>query len=336
MPVTPRPLRRLAVCALASSLVALSAAAARPVVVADGERVRIATEAGSVALPATAGLVVENVAGSAGRWVAAGTVPGGLAVFAGDGGRAARLPAPPASRAPLVGEPLPLLDDGGALAGLAWLEGDGARSAAVRFARWDGVRWAAPATVSAPGPGSQLALAATALADGTLLLAWSAFDGEDDEVLWSAWDGRAWSRPARLAADNRVPDVTPALAAVDGGAVAAWARFDGASYTVVAARFAAGRWSAPVPVTPSGTAFPTLEPTPAGARLVARSAVPRGWLVVDLDAAARPGRRALAATATGERPVVEDTGGAVTLAWPGRDLPAASASWEPARRRTAP
>lgn len=334
--MTPRPLHRLAVLAAASLLVSVSAAAARPVAVGGGESVRIATQGGSVALPATPGLVIENVAGTAARWVAAGTVPGGLAVFAGDGERATRLPAPPAARARLLGEPLPLLDDGGALAGLAWLEGAGARSAAVRFARWDGVRWEAPVNVSAPGPGSQLALAATALADGTLLLAWSAFDGEDDEVLWSAWDGRAWSRPARLAADNAVPDVTPALAVVEGGAIAAWARFDGASYTVVAARFAAGRWSAPAPVAPSGTAFPALEPTAAGARLVARSALPRGWLVVDLDEDARPGRRALATVAAGARPVVEDVGGGVTLAWPGQDLPPVIVQWEPVRTRTAP
>ena len=344
-PSVRRPLRRLAGLAAALVLGAFAAQAERPVAVAEDGRVRVVAGAASVALPATPGLVVENLAGSAERWVAAGTTEAGaFAVFAGDAARATRLPAPPASRtASLLQEPLPVLDDTGALVGLAWLEGAGARSAAVRFARWSGTRWERPVTVSAPGPGSQIALAAAALADGTVLLAWSAFDGGDDEILWSAWDGSAWSRPARLAADNAVPDVTPALAAVDGGAVAAWARFDGTGYTVVAARYAEGRWSAPAAVAPSGTAFPSFEAGAAAPRLVVRAARPRGWLVVDLDAEARPQRSAFAADAAadaaatlGERPQVEDAGGAATLSWPGRDLPRVEAKWEPVRQKVAP
>jgi hypothetical protein len=341
LPMNPRPLR-LAAFAAAGLCVALSAAAARPVAVADGERVRVVVGGeGSVALPATAGLRVENVVGAAAGWVAAGTSgEGGFAVFAGDAAQARRLPAPPLGGASLHREPLPLLDDAGALAGLAWLEGEGARSLAVRFARWDGTRWQPPVTVSAPGPGTQIALAAAALADGTLLLVWSAFDGGDDEVMWSAWDGDAWSRPARVAADNAVPDVTPALVAVDGGALAAWSRFDGTTYRVVTARFAEGRWSAPVAVAPGGSVLPSFEAAPhdpaaVAPRLLVRTAVPRGWLLLELDAAGHPLRRAFVAAGESERPVIEGSaaGGEVTLAWPGRDLPR-TASWDAVRPGT--
>jgi hypothetical protein len=333
---------RLAAFAFAGLCVALSAGAARPVAVAAGvDGVRVVSGEGSVALPATAGLAIENVVGAPDRWVAAGTVAaGGFAVFTGDAAQARRLPVPPLGRASLHHDPLPLLDDAGALAGLAWLEGEAARSLAVRFARWDGARWQRPVTVSAPGPGTQIALAAAALADGTLLLAWSAFDGRDDEVMWSAFDGNAWSRPARLAADNAVPDITPALVAADGGALAAWARFDGTSYEVVAARFAAGRWSAPAVVAPGGSVYPSFEPAPAGQaaaapRLLVRTAAPRGWMLVELAGDGRPQRSAFLAAAEGERPVVEDSAaaGEVTLAWPGRDLPRQTAAWRAVRPR---
>jgi hypothetical protein len=213
----------------------------------------------------------------------------------------------------------------------------------VRFARWDGARWLRPVTVSPPGPGSQIALAAAALADGTLLLAWSAFDGGDDEVLWSAWDGAAWSPPARLAPDNAVPDITPARVAVGGGALAAWSRFDGTTYEVVVARFADGRWSAPAAVAPGGSLYPTFEPAQPGQaaaapRLLVRTAAPRGWMLVELDGDGRPQRSAFVAAAEGERPVVGDStaAGEATLAWPGRDLPRRAAAWHAVRPRTAP
>lgn len=327
-----------ALLAAVLSVAAFTAEAARPVAVAAEGKVRVVAGEASVALPATAGLAVENVVGTAEGWVAAGVgEEGRFAVFAGDRARATRLPAPPvANAASLRQEPLPLLDDAGTLVGLAWLEGDGARSAAVRFARWSGTRWERPTTVSPPGPGSQIALASAALADGTVLLAWSAFDGEDDEVVWSAWDGAGWSRPAPIAAGNRVPDVTPALAALDGGAVAAWARFDGSGYTVVASRWADGAWGEPRPVAASGTAFPSFEPATSGARLLVRSARPSGWQVIDLDREGRPQRTAAVAALAAARPVVEDAGGAAVLAWPGGELPAMEAAWEPVPRRVAP
>lgn len=336
-----RPIR-LVVFAAAGLCLALSAGAARPVAVAAVEGVRLVSGGASVALPASAGLAVEHVVGAPDRWVAAGVEgAGGFAVFAGNAAGARRLPAPPLGKASLHHDPLPLLDDAGALAGLAWLEGETARSLAVRFAAWDGTRWQRPVTVSAPGPGTQIALAAAALADGTLLLAWSAYDGHDDEVTWSAWDGHSWSRPERLAADNAVPDVTPALAAVDGGALAAWSRFDGTTYEVVAARFADGRWSPPVAVAPPGSVYPSFEPAPAGRgaaapRLLVRTAAPRGWLLLELDGDGLPQRGAFAAAGESERPVVEDSAaaGEVTLAWPGRELPRRTASWSAVRPRT--
>ena len=205
---------------------------------------------------------------------------------------------------------------------MLWLEGEDRTSFGVRFAEWTGAGWSAPQTVAAPGPGSQLALTAARLADGTWLAAWSAFDGTDDEIVWSrrGRDG-AWSPARRAAAGNEVPDVTPALTATRDGALLAWSRFEGGEYRVVVSRFRHGAWSKPELAGPAGSLFPSFEPAPGGrVWMLYRNAVPRGWTVAELDRNGRPVRRAAveSPTSAGERPVVQATGDGLALAWPGR------------------
>lgn len=207
-----------------------------------------------------------------------------LVLLVEEAARVSTLPVPAFRTGKLRHDPQPLVA-GGELAGLAWLEGIDGRSLAVRFARWDGERWSRPRTVAVPGPGSQTALAAARLADGSWLLAWSRFDGADDEVVWSRSagpEGESWSAPRRIAADNAVPDVTPALAATGGGgAVAAWSRYDGEDYRVVTARFDGRRWSAPRAVSPAGSFEPRWERAEDGRpQLVFRTALPRGRLAI--------------------------------------------------------
>jgi hypothetical protein len=209
---------------------------------------------------------------------------------------------------------------GGELAGLAWLEGSDLRSLAVRVARWDGDHWTAPLTVAAPGPGSQIALTAATLSDGSWLLAWSRYDGADDEIVWTRSRGPeadSWTPPRRIAADNRVPDITPALLATPGGALAAWSRYDGENYRLVTARFDGRTWSAPRTVGPAGSVDPTWEGTAGGnSLLLARTAAPRGWLALEMDASGRPLRSAAVKAAGAERPAVDLSPDGATFHWP--------------------
>ncbi len=257
-------------------------------------------------------------------WLAAGTrrTEGGgeLLLLAGDGQAVSALPVPAGPSGALRHGPVPLVA-GGDLAGLAWLEGRDAGSLAVRFAGWDGARWGTPRTVAAPGPGSQVALSAAGLPDGSWLLAWARFDGGDDEIVWSRSRGPAgesWTPPRRIAADNAVPDVTPALLPTRTGVLAAWSRYDGEHYRVVTARFDGRSWSPPRTAGPPGSLDPSWETSEAAPpTLLARTAAPRGWLAIDLDAAGRAIRSAAIAAGGADRPLLEMADATVTFRWPG-------------------
>jgi hypothetical protein len=263
-------------------------------------------------------------------WMAAGSAPDApgrrrLFLRMGDDRSSRPLPEPPGQQGRERSSPV-LLVDGGRLAGLAWLEGDGDRSLSVRAAAWTGTRWQAPERVSFPGPGSQLALTGAVLTDGSWLLAWSAFDGQDDEIVWSRRTAGAWQPVKRLYPDNSVPDITPALiATADGGALVAWSRFDGHAYQLRMARFdpaGDGRWTGEHAAAPSGSLYPSFV---CGTRLLYLNAAPRAWSVLDLDAAGRVlGRASIAADATLDRPVVSFDGGQVRMRWPAAQRSAAA------------
>ena len=129
------------------------------------------------------------------------------------------------------------------LRGLAWLEANRPRGQEVWLAPWAGGACEPAVRLVAEGPGSQTALDAAVLADGSWLLAWCAFDGEDDELVWRhGRPGGDWTG-GLVSADNRVPDIGPRLLVTREGAALVWSRYDGRVYRVRTARFEDGRWS---------------------------------------------------------------------------------------------
>ncbi|HJX26855.1 MAG TPA: hypothetical protein VJ885_03005 [Thermoanaerobaculia bacterium] len=311
-----------------------AAESGRPLLVSTRNGVRLQLPSGTrIPLPAPAGATFEQAASLGNEWLVAGLAPDAqgrseILLLTGDGRAVTQLPPPPGRTFAIRQEPLPLIADG-QLAGLLWLEGDDRRSFGVQFAEWNGESWSAAQTVAPAGPGSQLALTAAHLTDGSWIASWSAFDGKDDEIVWSrrGKDG-SWSRSLRVTADNQTPDVTPALTATRDGVFLAWSRYDGGDYRVVVSRFRGGKWTAPAAAAPAGSGFPSFEPAPGGRTwMLYRNAEPRGWTVAELDKAGRPARQAVALTATAERPVVEATGKGLALAWPGR-AERIGADWE--------
>ncbi|HWM90064.1 MAG TPA: hypothetical protein VN493_04800 [Thermoanaerobaculia bacterium] len=264
-------------------------------------------------------------------WIVAGSAPGegsrrGLFLLTAEG----PLPAPPGQQGIERREAV-LLVENGTLAGLAWLEGNGGRSLSVRAAAWNGHAWQAVEPVSRPGPGSQLALSGAVLADGSWLLAWSAFDGNDDEIVWARRTAAGWSPARPVSKDNSVPDITPAVAAHGNGALIAWSRYDGESYRLHMARLAGNTWQDECPAAATGSIYPSFLRAADGLYLLHLNAFPRAWSVLEIGPSGRVLRRATSLSALAERPVLgglgEDAQGGVRLRWPSGKREAAAA-WE--------
>jgi hypothetical protein len=253
-------------------------------------------------------------------WIAAGSFPdieGGRRLFLLEGDEdGARPLSPPAGQEGRLRQGPVVLVDGGRLAGLAWLEGDGGRSLSVRSAAWTGRRWSELQRVSHPGPGSQLALTGAVLEDGSWLLAWSAFDGTADEIVWSRRAGAAWLPVRRLSQPNAVPDITPAVTATaGGGALIAWSRYDGRGYRLRIARLERGEWQGERAAGPSGSLYPVFLGEPGRPRLLYMDAYPRAWSVLDLDTKGRVRAKASIASDSADRPVVAFDEDTVWMRW---------------------
>lgn len=280
-------------------------------------------------LPAAARLT--DFVGDQGGWLASAventdTRPS-LKVLRGDAGSSWALPSPPIAGREL--RSAVLAADGAKLQGLAWLEGDGERRLAVKSARWLGSAWGEVETVAEPGPGSQLALSSAQLTEGSWLLAWSAFDGKDDEILWSRRDKDGWSTPQRLGADDQAPDITPRLVALaDGTALIAWSGYVDGHYRLHTARFADGEWSEPQISGEKGAVSPSFEISADRTYLLYRQAAPRTWVVTEVGATGKLARRAELVSSAAARPSVGAVDESrVELLWPeAKDL-GSTAQW---------
>jgi|GEM_PF-2133128 len=227
-----------------------------------------------------------------------------------------------------VAEPLPLTF-GNDLRGMLWLAGDGPRSTSVLFAEWLGDHWGPTEVVSPPGKGSQIALAATALGDGSFLAVWSAYDGSDDEIVWSRYRDRSWSRPAPVAADNWVPDITPAVTDLGGRAVAVWSHYEAGGYRLVMSRLDGDQWSKPRPFAAAGSLFPRFDHSADGTLLLYRDARSGVWNVLKLDRDLRTTARASIDTGGAVEPAVLAAGPEGLDVVPGPDRPRITVPWAP-------
>lgn len=292
----------------------------------DGVRIERGATTIPVALPARS--QVNAIERDGDGWLLAGSIGSAagqeLFLVRGDERGSRQLAPPPGRVASLRGQPVPFVGSAG-FEGVAWLEGPESRKNEIRFSSFDGERFAAPEIVSPQGPGSQLALAGTRLADGRLLLIWAGFDGVDDEIWWSvrASAGAGWSRPARVADDNATPDITPALATEGQGALVAWSRFDGSEYRLMTARFDGTAMTAAAWAADPGTLFPSFERGASELALLYRNARHERWAVARVDRTGRLGRAAELELESVERPLVAIERG--TVHWELGDRTASSA-----------
>jgi hypothetical protein len=270
-----------------------------------------------------AGASIQDLEPTGSGWLAAGhsPTPEGteLLVLEESEGTINLLPVPQVAGAKLSGQPILLIQDD-SLAGLVWAAGNELRGLDIWAAQWLHGKWGEPELVSPKGPGSQLAPRAVVLDDGSWLVVWAAFDGEDDEVVWSRRIQGEWTKPARVAGDNAVPDITPALAAIDGGALLAWSWYDGNDYRMKTARFFGDKWTEAKSFGEKGSLYPSLIQTDDGGQLLYKTVEPASWTVLAFDRQGIATRRAVIEGDTEDRPLVAiDEGKGALLRWQAAD-----------------
>ena len=260
-----------------------------------------------------------TIAETRGGWTAAGVREEDsstkLIVFNRSTQGTRRLSTPALQRHPLQLRPT-LAVQGDELEGLAWLEGSDLASLSVRAASQTNDEWGQVTIVAPPARGSQTGLVVTVLDDGNWLLAWSAFDGSDDEILWSIGQQDYWSVPSRIGRPNSVPDILPALVSTPDGALLTWSRLIDGQYHLMLARFQGNSWSRPQVVGPPGSLEPGFVIRDGQLLLLYRHAWPQGWAVSELSTDGRANRLAVMAEGSPSRPIlVSASGDSVELRW---------------------
>ena len=214
-----------------------------------------------------------------------------------------RLTLPQPQRHDLRLRPTLLVSDE-AMSGLAWLEGPDLTSLSIRTSTRVNGEWDEVSIVAPPAKGSQTGLVATGLPDGSWMLAWSAFDGQDDDILWSQGRDDHWTPPRRIGQNNSVPDIMPTLVVTGNGALLAWSRVIDGQYQILLSRFDGANWSAPSLVGPPGSLQPRFAVRDGGLHLLYHHAWPAAWAVADLAPSGRIRRDAILAEDQPDRPVL--------------------------------
>ncbi|MEM6792662.1 MAG: hypothetical protein AAF725_01685 [Acidobacteriota bacterium] len=267
--------------------------------------------ADSLRLPLSAAARAERLSAHGESWLLTATTSDGaaaaprLVILRGTAdGTLEQLPSPTAA-SPVLLRPTVLADERAEPVAALWIEGESFEGTAVRSSRWTGAGWT-EAEILSPGggPGSQLALDAERLDDGSLLAVWSAFDGEDDEILWSllpAGISAQWTEPRPLSA-NAVPDVTPTVTAVEGGALVAWSGYRQGHYRIWQRRWSGSEWGEAQSMGGKGSVSPayTFESL-ASPVLMFRQTVPSAWRVLQMNADGSTERSASLEPATNSR-----------------------------------
>ena len=278
----------------------------------------------------------ERLVATRGGWLLTATrdtreTPAALVLWTEDSsGNLRELPTP-ATAGRELRDPIPLLDRAGSLDGLVWLEGADPESLAIHHAAWTGAAWQEPVQLVGPGPGSQLALDGITLGDGSHLLVWARYDGDDDEIVWSRLDHEGFTEPRRVQPDNAVPDITPALVETDRGVLLAWSQYDGNDYRLRLARLVDGEWRLESTLPARGGVFPSWQRTPAGdLHLVYRNGAESAWNVARVDGLGRLLGFTTIAGSSDDLPRIEVRDGETTAVFPsGR---AVELDWRPVPR----
>ncbi len=124
---------------------------------------------------------------------------------------------------------------------VVWSALDGAKTH-LNTAWFNGDSW--KITEYATGMVSNTAPAVAVDPDGLAWLVWAGFDGQDDDIFFSRWNDGAWESPARIHADNSVPDILPVIGIGSNGLPwVRWSGLEGAGYRSFTSYWQGKNWA---------------------------------------------------------------------------------------------
>lgn len=300
----------------------------------DANGARVIDERGSsTPLALAEGVVAEDLAAMRTGWLLAGhELRGGeteLYLRRLDAGGLRKYPVPGYRTGVHRTSPVLMTVDG-ELSGMVWLEGNSRQAYGVLASRWLGITWSEPTVLAPPDRGARLALDATVLDDGSWLVVWADWDGEDDEIVFSIVTGDG-ATPPRPLTDNTVPDILPTVLATAEGAVVAWNTFDGDGYRVTVLGRREGRWLEARRLDPE-TYFPYLVRDEEIVHLLYFERRPEAtaWVVAELDDEGRVARRGRVVSDRRERPLLRRGSGGTELVFAPDDR-RTTVAWETGR-----
>ena len=102
--------------------------------------------------------------------------------------------------------------------------------------------WAEPAQIIT-NLSSNSAAMITVDRENTPWVVWSGFDGQDDEIFFTRWNGASWDIPLMVNDDNFTPDIIPSMALNDEGfPVIRWLGFAENGYVLLAKEWNGYGW----------------------------------------------------------------------------------------------
>ena len=104
-------------------------------------------------------------------------------------------------------------------------------------------KWSEEYRVSLPDAYEDTQPCLDIMPEGQPVIVWAGNDGQDDEILFASFQGRAWSEESQVNLPNQTPDIDPCLCAVDGKILMLWSGFDKDSYRLFAAEKKANGFS---------------------------------------------------------------------------------------------
>ncbi len=126
---------------------------------------------------------------------------------------------------------------------IAWSSVRGATSQ-LKFCFFDGSKWSDPEKIPAANLTSNTGVSIFIDQSNRPWIVWSGFDGKDDDIYFSRWDGEVWEMPSRVHVDNDTPDLLPTIVGnKDNYPTIFWYGFNGEKYVRYSSRWTGHRWS---------------------------------------------------------------------------------------------